>query len=374
MMEYDPLKIPQRVSKLSLLKESNTLIFNDRFKILFKHRTTFLLIWTVCRCLKTEEKYKELGGVPPADLQALCGKEGYCATAGSINTRWYDEVRLKRHKELAWHLYGVIDLQNGNSISGDTTFLELVMQLIFPERTRTPMDAGFSKNTKLYTVSATAEQIELFSTIKDAVSKGYNEYGVSKITGYRYDTGVVGFIDWRHKAYINIEGTSASEIYVKMINLSSVPLTHYALPLWSDSKLTFTERNICAYTLDKEPLYIEAIVGGEDSGHKVEFAIIFKEAVRTGQIVDFCYCYTTPHTYKPGSEYFEWYFGQPHDHYQVELKFDKRWTIKNPVVYCSKDEDWFAVQQVSKCELRWERYFPRLHGTYRMEFGLDFKK
>jgi hypothetical protein len=323
--------------------------------------------------MKIEEKCIKLGGIPSAELKSLCSKEGYCATAGSINTRWYDEVRLKRHKELAWQLYEVTDLKNVNLTSGDTTFLELVMQLIFPEKIRTPMNAGFSKNTKLYTVSATAEQIELFSTIRDAVSKGYNEYGVNKVTGYRYDTGVVGFIDWRHKAFINIDGTSASEIYVKMINLSSVPLTHYAVPLWSDSKLTFTERNICAYTLDKKPLHTEVTVGGEGVGHKVEFAIIFNEAVKTGEIVDFCYCYKTPHTYEPGSNCFDWYFGQPHDHYQVELKFDKRWTIKKPVIYCGKDEDWFAVQQVSECELKWERYFPRLHGTYRIEFGLDSK-
>lgn len=371
MKEYEAAEVQHGLSRISLIKENSTLIFNDRFKIYFKHRNSFLLVWMVCKCMKNEDKYKSLGGIPPPELQALCMKMGYNANTVSINTRWYDEVRLKRNSKMAWHLYEVTDLKNGEIVSGNEIFLVQILQLIFPEKISAPKNTGLPKNTKLYTVSATPDQVDLFTTIGEAVREGYSEFGVNKITHYRYDAGVVGYLNWNHKFYVDSKGTAESKIFIKMINLSTIPLLCHSMPLWSDSEVFVSERHICAFDVNGEPLPVEIIVGEKGKNKRVEFVIHFKRALETGEVIDFSYSYDTPHTYKEGLEFFEWRFNHPHNHYQVEMDFDKIWRINNAVVSCDRDLDWFKVQQISKQCLKWERYFPKLHSIYKIEFFLE---
>jgi len=78
--------------------------------------------------------------------------------------------------------------------------------------------------------------------------------------------------------------------------------------------------------------------------------------------------------FKPGPEYFEWYFHHPHYYYRVDIRFSSVWTIRAPIVFAGEAEDAFSVQQLNAHALRWIRYFPSLRRQYRLDFILSRQK
>ena len=144
----------------------------------------------------------------------------------------------------------------------------------------------------------------------------------------------------------------------------------YCSPKWSDSEVTVNERNIQAFTKSGKKLKTEVTVGNNKKGKHVEFALFFPKPLETGEKYEFKYSYVTPRTYKEGEEYFEWYFGQPHYQYLIDMKFDPLWYIENPVIYCDQDKDWFKINKISAQHFKWRRPFPKIGSTYRINFRL----
>jgi hypothetical protein len=362
-----------RVSRILLVREEMLLVLNDRYAIHFQHNKAFMLAWIVCGTLTRNEECQVMGGIVPDDLVQLCNDYRLGMKKNSIATLWHDEIQFRRRHKLAYRLFDVMDLKTKDQVRNLDTWLPDVLGLIFPDKVPPPVDSGLHRNTRLYTVGADPEQILLFDNVAQARQNGFDESGASDVTKLREDDTVIGFLDWRHEVVIDTSGTSHSEVDVTLVNLSATPLLRHMLPLWSHSQQESKDRKLRAWLKDGTELPIEMIIGEEGKKRKIEFLMSLPRPVRTGESLQFRLTYQTLHTYEEGKNYFEWYFGRPHARYEVNLRFEEPWYVERPVVYVGNEQDHFVAEAVSERYIKWTRFFPHLHKTYRIEFTLGRK-
>src|SRR3989339_1029406 len=110
-MENNSEAFKTRLSSIVLIKQEQTLIFNDQLKIVYKHAKAFRLIWILCESLK-EDKYRKLKGISPDDLAKRFSAEGFRMKKEDISTLWHDEILFKRHHENIFSLFDVRDVKN----------------------------------------------------------------------------------------------------------------------------------------------------------------------------------------------------------------------------------------------------------------------
>ena len=367
-MENGSETVKTRLSRIALIKEDQTMIFNDRLRIVYKHQKTFRLVWILCWILKNENEYFDLKGVPPEYLVERFKEDGFRITKEDISTLWHDEVMFRRHHENIFNLYKATDIKN-NSTIGSGKLLSDVFQAIFG-KIKPPENSSYHRNTRLYTVLGDIEQISLFDTIEDAKACGYDEAGTSYITRHRTVRGAIGFLDSQHSLEIDKKGNADSLIYLKIVNLSSLPISRYMLPLWSEEPL----KKLKAWLKTGEEIPIEITMNTNGKKKNMEFILSFPKPILPGEVVEFNYSVFVSNCYKVGHEYFEWYFDHPQSEYSVDIHVPSELVINRPVVYEGQEKEFIPVQIVSKKHIKWHKYFPKVGSTYRIDFILEKRK
>ena len=364
---------PTRVSRIVLIKDTQSLILNDQLIIRYVNRSAFLIVWTLCKALCSDKDVQQLGGLDSRRLFELSAREGLKLTSeASLITLWRDIIELHRPRMPWTKFYEMINLKHDRKVSIDTLPYEeasKLLQSIF-YKIPPPADSELHKNVRLFAVKALPEQIAVFQTEHDINLAPGAKPLTSDITKYRKDREEVGYISWVHKVNVNDDGSSDSVISVEVVNLISKPLVFISLPVWADNAADAKKRKLKAWLPNNQEIPIEHLIG-EDKSKNYEFCLRLPKPVPPGNTLRFFYSYFTPGAFKKGRDYFEWYLDHAQCKYEVEISFAKSWVVSSPVVFDADKPDLFPARTKNSRVLSWLRYFPVPGHKYRIEFFLS---
>lgn len=366
-----------------LIDDQSTLIIADVLRIVFRNRKSFRLVWIVCEAWLSSQRYQELGGVPPEEVEDRCREEGAAPSRNAVNTRWRDEVefRCRRphdEKEVEARvqqcLY-VAELRPGMlspGISSERLAIEKLRSVFY--RGTDPSESGVKHHPKLFSVRAEPNRVCLFKTAADAAAFGVRPSGVTAWTKFRITPWHFGLFYERHKVRIDDEGDQELVVSLKLMNLTPYSIHRFSFPLRTSRQLLSDKVSPRAWLEDHTPLHTQ-VATREANGYTGQvLEVFFASQVGSGQTVGLSYSLAHVGTYRPGENNYSVCIDRPCTRFSLDLSCASSWSISDPMVLLPyKERDDIQPKQVDDNHLMWERSFPIPMWKYEFCFYLSSK-
>jgi len=365
-----------RVSRIVLIKDTQSLIFNDELLIHYANRSVFLIVWTLCKSFCTNEDMQKHGGLDAGELFDLSSGEGSKLTSeASLTTLWHDVIEFRRPRVPWMKYYEMTNLRHKEVLTTETINNENVGKMLRSvfHKISPPKNSKYHKNKKLFSIKALPEQISVYQSECDIDFTGGAKLYTRDTTKYRKSREDIGIICWHDTIKVDNDGSAESIIQAELVNLVTKPLTFLNLPIWADNPAEIKKRRLKAWLPNKEDVPIE-ITTDKNKSSSCEFCLRFPKPVQLGNTFQFSISYYTPKAFIEENEYFEWYFDYIQFQYRVDINFPKVWTIKSPVVFDGDEEDPFPVKIDKSHILSWNRYFPIPGHKYTIKFFISKRK
>jgi hypothetical protein len=360
-----------------LVDEESLLVIDGVLKVVFRNRPSFRLIWTVCEAMKDNPEYQMLGGVPPEDLEKKCELAGFGAERAALNTRWHDEIELRRCDKdesgaaAAVKSIRIEILKKDESFGGKEEDVAVKMLRSVFHKSRAPAGSRVDPKSTLFSVRAKREEIFLFWTKGQAASAGHIAgLGGTEFTLATWD---LGYLYWKEKVEVDRTGHCGVTVSLRIINLGPTPVGGYQYWYSGTPFARPTKAKTRAWLRDGTPLDTRVLLPGESGSSPARsMCCVSLPTIMSGETVAFSYFTTSPMVCRPGDNQLSMNLTHPCARVGMEMCFSRHWCVRSPIAFVGeRDQDIFQPVQHGPDRFVWERFFPTVPQTYQIHFHLS---
>lgn len=174
--------------------------------------------------------------------------------------------------------------------------------------------------------------------------------------------------DYSQQVHVDRDGNLLVSFHTVLRNTSTVERSEFEFPIYSD---VATSAPIAVVRIgDDRRMALPADPWDEPRGEGF-FRVPLSPSLQPHQAVVLEASYPMLGAYRDGGEQFwEWYFGRPHYHYELTITFDKVWEIRDVRGSAPDMTDELPQPSVEKNTVTWSVPVPRPGQRYRVEWSM----
>jgi hypothetical protein len=360
---------------VALIYETSTLVCDHAIEIRFKHCSSFRLLWVVCRAIKENPKYYELGGVPPQDIEEECRRESIAKTRAAMNTRWCREIEFRiGHFKWAAKYYDIKILRDNvvpPAVSREK-FVTNMLQSLFSRR-EAPRGSGLHPRCKLFSVAVRSDQIHLFSTATEAQAALLPQSKTTQTAPWPPAEWDKGLLDINQTIHVYNNGHTEAEVSCSLVNLGMHSIRSMCLQSWLCSHASIEKSKVDARLKDGTEL--ETSIVSDDAAPPTErraSLYAYFPPIQPGDTVSLTYKMPCLLCFRSGDNQLLLPISVPCDSYHLKICFARSWHVLAPILYVGqRDRDVFQPTLPNDTTIRWKRYFPVVGQLHTLFFHLS---
>lgn len=347
---------------VALIYETSTLVLGHAIEIRFKRPLSFRLLWVVCRAIKENPKYDEIGGVPPQDIEEECRRESIAKTRAAMNSRWCEEIAFRRNEpKWAAKRYDIKILRDDvipPAVSPEK-FVTDMLQSLFSRR-EVPRNFHLHPRCRLFSVAVPSDQIQLFSTAAEAQAAHLPQSKTTQTAPWPPAEWDKGLLDINQTIHVHNNGHTETECSCSLVNLGMQSIRSMCLQSWLCSHLSIENSKVHARLKDGTELDTDIVYDdAAPSTKRRAYLYACFPPIEPGDTVSLTYTMPSLLFFRSGDNQLLLPISTPCDSYHLKICFARSWRVRAPMLYVGqRDRDVFQPTLPNNTTIEWKRYFP----------------